>query len=110
MDVFANLALGFGVAFSPINLGLCLIGALVGTLVGVLPGIGTIATVAMLLPITAKVADIARAAQASGADMSPGEVVNLTMKCHEFMFHCQLSSSIANRTSDGIQQLFRQQS
>ena len=52
MDIFANLALGFGVAFSPINLGLCLIGALVGTLVGVLPGIGTIATVAMLLPIT----------------------------------------------------------
>ena len=36
----------------PVNLLLCLIGALVGTLVGVLPGIGTIATVAMLLPIT----------------------------------------------------------
>ena len=52
MDVFSNLALGFGVAFSPVNLGLCLVGALVGTLVGVLPGIGTIATVAMLLPIT----------------------------------------------------------
>src|ERR1700688_4111032 len=51
-DLFSNLALGFGVAFSPINLLLCLIGALVGTLVGVLPGIGTIATVAMLLPIT----------------------------------------------------------
>src|ERR1700759_3364215 len=51
-DLFSNLALGFGVAFSPINLMLCLIGALVGTLVGVLPGIGTIATVAMLLPIT----------------------------------------------------------
>ena len=31
---------------------LCLIGALVGTLVGVLPGIGTVATIAMLLPIT----------------------------------------------------------
>lgn len=31
---------------------MCLIGALVRTLVGVLPGIGTIATVAMLLPIT----------------------------------------------------------
>lgn len=56
------------------------------------------------------VGEIARAAQAGGADMTPGEVVNLTMKCHEFMFHCQLSSSIANRTSDGIQQLFRQQS
>src|ERR1700740_3638772 len=52
VDLFHNLALGFGVAFSPINLMLCLIGALVGTLVGVLPGIGTIATVAMLLPIT----------------------------------------------------------
>src|SRR5438876_3581108 len=51
-DLFHNLALGFGVAVSPINLMLCLIGALVGTLVGVLPGIGTIATVAMLLPIT----------------------------------------------------------
>src|SRR6202795_3387553 len=52
IDLFSNLALGFGVALTPINLLLCLIGALVGTLVGVLPGIGTIATVAMLLPIT----------------------------------------------------------
>src|SRR5438094_10546328 len=52
VELFHNLALGFGVAFSPINLGLCLIGALVGTLVGVLPGIGPIATAAMLLPIT----------------------------------------------------------
>ena len=43
-DLFHNLILGFGVAVSPINLLLCLIGALVGTLVGVLPGIGTIAT------------------------------------------------------------------
>ena len=32
VDLFHNLALGFGVAFSPINLMLCLIGALVGTL------------------------------------------------------------------------------
>src|SRR3977135_4344386 len=51
-ELFSHLALGFGVAFTPINLLLCLVGALVGTLVGVLPGIGTIATVAMLLPIT----------------------------------------------------------
>ncbi|WP_176473092.1 hypothetical protein [Sphingomonas lenta] len=56
------------------------------------------------------VAEYANAAQASGAEMTPGEVVNLTMRCHEFMFHCQLTSNIANRTSDGIQQLFRQQS
>src|SRR5476651_2298454 len=67
-DLFSNLALGFHVVFTfvpwspawlggmtipiPANILLCLIGALVGTLVGVLPGIGTIATVAMLLPIT----------------------------------------------------------
>jgi putative tricarboxylic transport membrane protein len=51
-DLLANLALGFGVAASPINLMFCLIGALVGTLIGVLPGIGSVATLAMLLPIT----------------------------------------------------------
>src|SRR5262252_816134 len=51
-DLFQHLAQGFAVAVSPTNLFLCLIGALVGTLVGVLPGIGTIATVSMLLPIT----------------------------------------------------------
>jgi hypothetical protein len=56
------------------------------------------------------VSEYAKAAQASGSEMTPGEVVDLTMKCHEFMFHCQLTSNIANRTSDGIQQLFRQQS
>ena len=56
------------------------------------------------------VSEYAKAAEASGMEMSPGEVVNLTMRCHEFMFHCQLTSNIANRTSDGIQQLFRQQS
>jgi hypothetical protein len=52
----------------------------------------------------------ARAADAAGAGMTPGQMVNLTMRCQEFMFHCQLTSNIANRTSDGLQQLFRQQS
>jgi putative tricarboxylic transport membrane protein len=51
-DIFSNLALGFTVAAHPVNLGFCLLGAFVGTLVGVLPGVGTVATVAMLLPIT----------------------------------------------------------
>jgi putative tricarboxylic transport membrane protein len=51
-ELLANLALGFSVAAHPYNVGFCLLGALVGTLVGVLPGIGTVATVAMLLPIT----------------------------------------------------------
>jgi putative tricarboxylic transport membrane protein len=51
-ELFSNLAMGFAVAAHPYNIGFCLLGALVGTLVGVLPGIGTVATVAMLLPIT----------------------------------------------------------
>jgi hypothetical protein len=55
------------------------------------------------------VADFARAAESSGGDMTPGEVVQLTMRCQEFMFHCQLTSNIANRSADGVQQLFRQQ-
>ena len=57
----------------------------------------------------AKISTQANAAQAAGRDMSPSEVVQLTMRCQEFMFHCQLTSNIANRTSDGLQQLFRQQ-
>jgi len=52
----------------------------------------------------------ASAAKSAGKDMSPGEMVMLTVRCQEFMFHCQLTSNIANRTSDGLQQLFRQQS
>src|SRR4051812_30003345 len=51
-DLIANLWLGMGVAATPTNIMLCLIGALVGTLIGVLPGIGSLATIAMLLPIT----------------------------------------------------------
>jgi putative tricarboxylic transport membrane protein len=52
MDVLANLALGFQTAMSLSNLLYCLIGVFLGTAVGVLPGIGPIATIAMLLPIT----------------------------------------------------------
>ena len=51
-DLVANLTFGFGLALSPQNLLFCLIGALLGTLVGVLPGLGPVATIAMLLPIT----------------------------------------------------------
>src|SRR5271165_1325713 len=51
-ELLSNLWLGFHVASNPYNVLFCLLGALVGTLVGVLPGIGTIATIAMLLPIT----------------------------------------------------------
>jgi putative tricarboxylic transport membrane protein len=54
MEFFSNLAIGFGVALTPANLAFAFLGALVGTLIGVLPGIGPIATIAMLLPLTFK--------------------------------------------------------
>jgi putative tricarboxylic transport membrane protein len=52
MELLQNLATGFGVAMTPLNLLFAFIGALIGTLIGVLPGIGPIATIAMLLPLT----------------------------------------------------------
>jgi len=52
MDLFANLATGFTVALTWANLVFCFIGVALGTLIGVLPGIGPVATIAMLLPIT----------------------------------------------------------
>src|SRR5262250_815249 len=44
MELLNHLALGFGVALTPVNL--------LYTLIGVLPGIGPVATIAMLLPTT----------------------------------------------------------
>src|SRR5512144_1601771 len=52
MELLNHLALGFGVALTPINLMYAFIGAMLGTLIGVLPGIGPVATIAMLLPTT----------------------------------------------------------
>jgi len=52
MDLFSNLALGLETALSLQNLFYCLVGVFVGTAVGVLPGLGPIATIAMLLPAT----------------------------------------------------------
>ena len=52
MELLNNLSLGFGVAFTAQNLLYAFIGCLLGTLIGVLPGIGPVATIAMLLPAT----------------------------------------------------------
>ena len=43
-------------------------------------------------------------------DLKPGDLMMLTMQSHEFLFQCELTSNVANRSSDGLQQLFRQQS
>jgi putative tricarboxylic transport membrane protein len=52
MELFSNLALGFQVALAGTNILYCLVGVILGTLIGVLPGIGPVATIAMLLPAT----------------------------------------------------------
>jgi putative tricarboxylic transport membrane protein len=52
MDLFGNLGIGFAAALTLQNIGFCFVGAMLGTLIGVLPGIGPIATIAMLLPLT----------------------------------------------------------
>ncbi len=46
----------------------------------------------------------------SGAQVTPGEMVMLSMRCDEFLFHCELTSNAASRSSDGLQELFREQS
>jgi putative tricarboxylic transport membrane protein len=52
MDIFANLAMGFGIALSPFTLMLAVIGCFLGTIIGALPGLGPSNGVAILIPIT----------------------------------------------------------
>jgi TctA family transporter len=52
MELLDNLALGFTTALTLQNLLYCFLGVLLGTMIGVLPGLGPIATIAMLLPAT----------------------------------------------------------
>src|ERR1700716_3688591 len=65
MELLSNLGIGFGAVLSlesvtllgvsmslPMNLVYCFLGAVIGTLIGVLPGLGPVATIAMLLPAT----------------------------------------------------------
>lgn len=52
MDLINHLAIGFTTAFTLSNLIYCFVGVVLGTLIGVLPGLGPVATLAMLLPIT----------------------------------------------------------
>jgi putative tricarboxylic transport membrane protein len=52
VDLLNHLALGFGTAATALNLFYCLAGVFLGTAIGVLPGLGPVATIAMLLPVT----------------------------------------------------------
>ncbi|MYM56356.1 tripartite tricarboxylate transporter permease [Thalassovita mangrovi] len=52
MDLLSNLALGLSTAATVTNLTYCFIGVFLGTFIGVLPGVGPLAAVAMLLPVS----------------------------------------------------------
>jgi putative tricarboxylic transport membrane protein len=51
-SAFTDLAYGFSIALEPQNLWWCFVGVLVGNMVGVLPGMGVLATISILLPLT----------------------------------------------------------
>jgi hypothetical protein len=48
--------------------------------------------------------------KSSQARMTPGDMLAMTTQAYEFLFHCEVTSNVANRTSEGVQQLFQQQS
>lgn len=52
MDFFGNLSLGLHTALSLSNLFFCFVGVFLGTLLGVIPGVGVLAAISMLFPIT----------------------------------------------------------
>ena len=52
MDLLQNLGLGLAVALQPANLFYAFIGTVLGTIIGVLPGVGPVATISVLLPVT----------------------------------------------------------
>lgn len=54
--------------------------------------------------------DLASSMSGTTGDLTPSQMIEMTMLSHKFLFQSQLTSNVANRTSDGVQQLFRQQS
>lgn len=52
MSTLDNLAIGFGHALTLNNLAFCALGCVVGTMIGLLPGLGPLATISLLLPLT----------------------------------------------------------
>ncbi len=51
-SIFSSLAIGAKTAFSLNNIFYCFIGVTLGTVVGVLPGLGALAAISLLLPLT----------------------------------------------------------
>ncbi len=79
-----------------------------------LPATNNGAAAALLSPLSNLGAGSSALAQQTGAIGSgafkPSDVMELTLRAHEFMFRCEVTATVANRSSDGIQTLFKQQS
>jgi len=81
-----------------------------GTESALLPGIKSAGEAALNLSDNAgQVRSEAFEALANKDELSPSDMLNLTVEVHKFSFHAQLSSNVANRSSQGVQELFRQQ-
>src|SRR5512139_1756702 len=52
MGFVEHIVFGFSIALTPMNLLYAFVGTLLGTIIGVLPGLGPVATISILLPIT----------------------------------------------------------
>ena len=59
MEALQGLLGGLSVIMTPANLYYCFIGSLVGTLIGVLPGIGPLAALSLLMPVTFTLSPVA---------------------------------------------------
>jgi hypothetical protein len=79
-----------------------------------LPANNNAAAAALLSPLSSLGAGSSALAQQTGAIGSgafkPSDVMELTLRAHEFMFRCEVTATVANKSSDGIQTLFKQQS
>ena len=65
-SALTDLAHGFGIALQPSNFAACLLGVLMGNLVGVLPGMGVMAAISILLPLTFAMPPVAAILMLSG--------------------------------------------
>jgi hypothetical protein len=100
LETVSQFVGGLGVALQPENLAYCFIGALIGTLIGVLPGLGPVATVAMLLPVTFHLPPIAALIMLAGIYYGP----NMAGRPLPYSSICRgrtLGSDMHRRSPDG---------
>ena len=76
-----DLWYGFGVALEPHNLMYCFLGVLVGNLVGVLPGMGPVATISILLPLTFGMPPVPAILMLSGSITAPNMAGRSARSC-----------------------------